>query len=57
MGSSGGGGGGASVLNDLLDVTIGTATGGITLSDKQLLEYDGGSGVWRNMAVIDGGTF
>ena len=38
MGGAGGGGGGASSLNDLLDVTIGTATGGITLADKQLLE-------------------
>ena len=57
MGGAGGGGGGASSLNDLLDVTIGTATGGITLADKQLLEYDGGSGVWRNMAEIDGGSF
>jgi len=57
MGGTGGGGGGASVLNDLLDVTIGTATGGVSLADRQLLEYDGGSGVWRNMAEIDGGSF
>ena len=57
MGGTGGGGGGASVLNDLLDVTIGTATGGVSLADRQLLEYDGGNGVWRNMAEIDGGSF
>ena len=57
MGGSGGGGGGASVLNDLLDVTIGTATGGVSLADRQLLEYDGSNGVWRNMAEIDGGSF
>ena len=46
----GGGGGGASYLNDLLDVQLtGTAA-------DDLLKYDGGSGLWKNNAVIDGGS-
>jgi hypothetical protein len=57
MGASGGGGGGASVLNDLLDVTIGNSGSGITLQDEHLLKYDKSDGIWRNMNEIDGGTF
>ena len=56
----GGGGGGATVLNDLLDVTIGggaspfSTAPRIALSGDQILRYDGGSGVWRNTDIIDG---
>ena len=57
MGATGGGGGGATVLNDLLDVVIGTTSGGVSLADQQLLEYDGTDGVWRNMAEVNGGTY
>ena len=52
----GGGGGGASRLNDLLDVEVGSGSS-VSLADQQLLKYDSGSGVWRNQAVVDGGTF
>ena len=46
----GGGGGGASYLNDLLDVELtGTAA-------DDLLVYEGASGLWKNNAVIDGGS-
>ena len=59
----GGGGGGAQFLDDLLDVTIGGSGGpfstapSMTLSDRQLLKYDGGDGVWKNTDLIDGGSF
>ena len=47
---SGGGGGGSSYLNDLLDVELtGTAA-------DDLLVYEGTSGLWKNNAVIDGGS-
>ena len=59
----GGGGGGAQYLNDLLDVTIG-GTGGpfstapaLSLSDRQILKYDGGDGVWKNTDLVDGGSY
>ena len=63
--SDGGGGGGGSTqyLNDLLDVEIGGASGpfstapAMTLSDKQLFKFDGGTGVWRNTDLLDGGNF
>ena len=63
---TGGGGGGAQRLNDLLDVEIGGAAspfggaGGVeptvALSRDQILRYDGGSGLWRNTDIIDGGS-
>lgn len=62
-GPGSGGGGGASSLNDLLDVEIGGASGpfdtapAMTLVDKQILKYDGGSGRWRNTDIVDGGTY
>ena len=58
----GGGGGGATYLNDLLDVEIGGAASpfstapAVALSGDQLLRYDGGSGLWRNTDIIDGGS-
>ena len=61
--AGGGGGGGAQYLNDLLDVNIGGAGGpfstapAMSLSDKQLLKYDGGEGMWRNTDMVDGGSF
>ena len=60
--SSGGGGGGAQYLNDLLDVEIGGASSpfstapAVALSRDHLLRYDGGSGLWRNTDIIDGGS-
>ena len=60
---SGGGGGGAQYLNDLLDVTINgsgspfSTAPRMTLSNQQILKYDGGSGQWRNTDIINGGTF
>lgn len=62
-GGGGGGGGGANYLNDLLDVTIGGAGGPfstapqLSLSDRQLLKYDSGDGMWKNTDLIDGGSF
>jgi hypothetical protein len=62
-GGGGGGGGGANYLNDLLDVTIGGQGGPFstapqaTLSDRQLLKYDSGDGMWKNTDLIDGGSF
>jgi hypothetical protein len=59
----GGGGGSAQYLNDLLDVEIGGAAGpfstmpAMALSNKQLFKYDGGSGMWRNTDLLDGGSF
>jgi hypothetical protein len=59
----GGGGGSAQYLNDLLDVEIGGTSGpfstapAMALSDKHLFKYDGGSGMWRNTDLLDGGTF
>jgi len=59
----GGGGGSAQYLNDLLDVEIGGMSGpfstapAMALSNKQLFKYDGGSGMWRNTDLLDGGTF
>lgn len=64
-GTPGGGGGGAQRLNDLLDVTIGGGAspfGGVgvepavTLSGDHILRYDGGTGLWRNTDIIDGGS-
>ena len=61
--AGGGGGGGAQYLDDLLDVNIGGAGGpfstapAMALSDKQILKYDGGVGLWRNTDRVDGGTF
>ena len=62
-GGGGGGGGGASILNDLLDVTIDTtarsvseAPVGFALQQDQLLKYDG-SGQWRNVSELDCGSF
>lgn len=61
-GGGGGGGGGASYLNDLLDVTIGGAGSPfsteprVALGGDQILRYDGGSGMWRNTDIIDGGS-
>ena len=61
--ANGGGGGGANSLNDLLDVEIGGASGpfgtipAMTLTDKNIFKYDGGSGRWRNTDRIDGGDF
>ena len=49
--SSGGGGGGASVLNDLLDVTITSAAGG------DLLAFDSDANVWVNSEEVDGGVY
>ena len=46
----GGGGGGASVLNDLLDVTL------TSPSEGQFLSLSG-SGQWTNVSEIDGGGF
>ena len=62
-GGGGGGGGGANYLNDLLDVTIGGQGGPFStapqaaLSDRQLLKYDSGDGMWKNTDLIDGGSF
>ncbi len=59
----GGGGGSAQYLNDLLDVTIGGAGGpfstapALALSDRNLLKYDGGEGMWKNTNLIEGGSF
>jgi hypothetical protein len=59
----GGGGGGDLYLNQLLDVTIGGTSGpfstqpALTLSDKQILKYDGDTGHWRNTDIIDGGSY
>ena len=59
----GGGGGSAQYLNDLLDVEIGGTSGpfdtapAIALGSQQLLKYDGGSGLWKNADIVDGGTF
>ena len=59
----GGGGGGAQYLNDLLDVTIGGSGGpfstapALSLSDRQILKYDGGDGVWKNTDLVDGGSY
>ena len=58
VGTGSGGGGGAVVLNDLLDVEI-EATGRKldlkanvkALEDKNILVYDGSSGMWKNRAV------
>ena len=62
-GGGGGGGGGANYLNDLLDVTI-SGVGGpfstapqLSLTDRQLLKYDSGDGMWKNTNLIDGGSF
>ena len=61
--AGGGGGGSAQYLNDLLDVQIGGSSGpfdtapAIALSTQQLLKYDGGSGLWKNADIVDGGTF
>ena len=61
--AGGGGGGGAQYLDDLLDVNIGgsgspfSTAPAMALSDKQLLKYDGGAGLWRNTDRVDGGTF
>ena len=61
-GGNGGGGGGAQYLNDLLDVEIGGSASpfstapAVALSRDQLLRYDGGSGLWRNTDIIDGGS-
>ena len=60
--SSGGGGGSAQYLNDLLDVEIGgtaspfSTAPAVALSGDHLLRYDGGSGLWRNTDIIDGGS-
>jgi len=62
-GSGGGGGGGAQRLNDLLDVTIGGASGpfgttpAIALAQEQILKYDSGDGQWKNTNIVNGGTF
>ena len=59
---SGGGGGSAQYLNDLLDVEIGgtaspfSTAPAVALSGDHLLRYDGGSGLWRNTDIIDGGS-
>jgi len=50
-GGGGGGGGGASKLDDLSDVKI------ETLEADQLLQYNGTSGMWNNVSVLDGGSF
>ena len=50
LSGGGGGGGGASVLNDLLDVTI---TAPMT---AELLSYSAG-GQWTNVNEIDGGSY
>ena len=61
-GGGGGGGGGAAYLNDLLDVAIGGAASPfsteprVALTGDQVLRYDGGSGMWRNTDIIDGGS-
>jgi hypothetical protein len=58
----GGGGGGAQYLNDLLDVEIGGAASPFStapaaaLTGDHILRYDGGSGIWRNTDIIDGGS-
>ena len=63
VGGGGGGGGGANYFNDLLDVEIGGSSGpfstmpALTLSDKNIIKYDGGSGMWRNTDLIDGGDY
>ena len=49
----GSGGGGAVVLNDLLDVSIGSSS---ALTDQNLLKYDSTTNVWRNTDIIDGGS-
>ena len=62
---SGGGGGGASVLNDLLDVSLDdgvvdnlkTITPRVALADDQLLKYNSSDGVWRNTSKINCGSF
>ena len=62
-GGGGGGGGGANSLNDLIDVEIGSGGGpfstipAMSLSDKNIFKYDGGSGMWRNTDLIDGGDY
>ena len=48
--TGGGGGGGSNYLNDLLDVQL-TAT-----QANDLLKYDGGTGLWKNTLIIDGGS-
>ena len=59
----GGGGGSAQYLNDLLDVNIGGSNGpfstapALSLSDRQILKYDSGAGMWRNTNMVDGGSF
>ena len=62
-GGGGGGGGGATVLNDLLDVTIDLTrslvdapASGYALEEDQILKYDG-IGQWRNVSELDCGTF
>ena len=62
-GGGGGGGGGATILNDLLDVTIDTTRAtlkdvpvGFALAKDQLLKYDG-AGQWRNVSELDCGSF
>ena len=61
-GGNGGGGGGAQYLNDLLDVEIGgtaspfSTAPAVALSRDQILRYDGGTGLWRNTDIIDGGS-
>ena len=52
--AGGGGGGGSSSLSGLLDVDFGSL---LPLSSEQFIQYDGSAGVWRNTAVIDGGSF
>ena len=49
-GAAGGGGGGATYLNDLLDVEL------TTPAANELLKYEGGTGLWKNSLVIDGGS-
>jgi len=61
----GGGGGGASVLNDLLDVSLDdgvvdnlkTIAPRVALADDQLLKYNSSDGVWRNTSIINCGDF
>ena len=60
-----GGGGGATYLNDLLDVEIGGGGGPfrdaslprMELDEKQILKFDGDTGLWKNTNRIEGGTF
>ena len=58
VGTGSGGGGGAVVLNDLLDVELESTgrkldlqTNVKTLEDKNILVYEGSSGLWKNRAV------